>query len=725
MTLTIKEREVMLAIFNSEYSDGSIDCCPWSWSVTDGSRSRAGVLSSLCKKGMISVWNHGEGSARDQVCAFTDEGKRFMKGILAEEAKASDTNAQAPDHGAKGGEVSCSDCGDSGIVVVWDGGLPEERRVYTCRECQSADRGAKGGSASSPSVDGGKVPHVTSNAVAENPAGASYLSPGVLRYATEPTRIDPEPKGKLGFVSLARAVQFVVWVRRHYTNDCWVNAQTYTVHSRNHYLWEELAKFQETFGKYGEDPATTEEAGARVLTRGPWAQLHSFPHCLCPDGKRRLATVTGEADTFFSVPARVTVKGRTVTGFVMARELADGSEDWAFYPNKSGKNAAVFEKEAFESTTAESGRKGGEASSPMLLAHVPGITVGEIADAWANHPRLTNEQAMELAQGDTVYTQWGPYHVAKVKRVHDGRPSYGGIPEVVVYTPEGLSHLPGNLSLFPLLAPDPGAQESGAKGGSAGSAVAPARDAGIDYGMGHANVDRETGIRYGVIAQNSLCQESLHESLEPDYGDATCPACGGEVIDSSEVKHWELWRKRMEAKGQHGCFDYACLSCRMGYDSGECFPEEALSWELEVGGEYDAHGAFDNTCLFVTRSPYYTHAVFCSPCAPGAGDLDSPAEGGVRTFCLGHDWFDGGVAPYPVYRVSDDSRVPSRLESWRVEYRFKDGRFADEWFDMGTTFDSADHAQEAAAEYNERWAFREHRAVAPIPADPAQLALAL
>ena len=25
--------------------------------------------------------------------------------------------------------------------------------------------------------------------------------------------------------------------------------------------------------------------------------------------------------------------------------------------------------------------------------------------------------------------------------------------------------------------------------------------------------------------------------------------------------------------------------------------------------------------------------------------------------CLGHDWFDSGRAPYPVYRVSDDSEV--------------------------------------------------------------------
>jgi hypothetical protein len=37
---------------------------------------------------------------------------------------------------------------------------------------------------------------------------------------------------------------------------------------------------------------------------------------LCSDGKVRTATFTAEADTFFTVPARVSVNGRTVTGHV-------------------------------------------------------------------------------------------------------------------------------------------------------------------------------------------------------------------------------------------------------------------------------------------------------------------------------------------------------------------------------------------------------------------------
>lgn len=41
---------------------------------------------------------------------------------------------------------------------------------------------------------------------------------------------------------------------------------------------------------------------------------------LCADGVIRTATATAEADTFYTVPARVTVNGRTVTGHVYQRE---------------------------------------------------------------------------------------------------------------------------------------------------------------------------------------------------------------------------------------------------------------------------------------------------------------------------------------------------------------------------------------------------------------------
>lgn len=66
-------------------------------------------------------------------------------------------------------------------------------------------------------------------------------------------------------------------------------------------------------------------ADGTYLTVGyPWG-LYSLPgRVLCSDGKvRALARISETADTFFSVPAAVKVKGRTVSGYV-TMETRDG-----------------------------------------------------------------------------------------------------------------------------------------------------------------------------------------------------------------------------------------------------------------------------------------------------------------------------------------------------------------------------------------------------------------
>ena len=58
---------------------------------------------------------------------------------------------------------------------------------------------------------------------------------------------------------------------------------------------------------------------------------------LCSDGVRRYARLTGEPDTWFSIPASVKVQGKTVTGFVSMAE-----EDVHFTANVNGKNANLL-----------------------------------------------------------------------------------------------------------------------------------------------------------------------------------------------------------------------------------------------------------------------------------------------------------------------------------------------------------------------------------------------
>ncbi len=174
--------------------------------------------------------------------------------------------------------------------------------------------------------------------------------------------------------------------------------------------------------------------------------------------------------------------------------------------------------------------------------------------------------------------------------------------------------------------------------------------AGIDYGHGTTNVDKVTGIRYGVISQHSVSQ-AWCDSAEPDYGKPTCPKCGNEAIESGalpdESEEWEI------AKG--ACSDWGCTHCEYVFDASEAYGDEPQGWNYEGEG-YTLTDCLDFD-IFVLASSFYTFAPFCSPCVPGAGNLDSAGEDGVKTYCLGHDWFEGGKAPYPVYSVETDQLV--------------------------------------------------------------------
>lgn len=74
----------------------------------------------------------------------------------------------------------------------------------------------------------------------------------------------------------------------------------------------------------------------------PFARLLAVRGALCSDGKRRTARVTGEPDTFFSLPARVKVRGRTVTGFLTVDRSDPSVREWRFHANRFGKNGHLL-----------------------------------------------------------------------------------------------------------------------------------------------------------------------------------------------------------------------------------------------------------------------------------------------------------------------------------------------------------------------------------------------
>lgn len=162
---------------------------------------------------------------------------------------------------------------------------------------------------------------------------------------------------------------------------------------------------------------------------------------------------------------------------------------------------------------------------------------------------------------------------------------------------------------------------------------------GIDYGRRKTNID-ETGIRFGVIPHGSV-GSFWYEDSEAIYPEAD------EYMSEEDLEFAE--------------------------PIGFKFEDE----------DYFIHQTTDDPDIWIERSPYFTYAQFCSPCAPGAVYLlneldttDGPLEDN-RGYCLGPEWFEDGVTPYTVYRVSDGSIVPppvkteeellEKIEKWAEE----------------------------------------------------------
>ena len=135
-----------------------------------------------------------------------------------------------------------------------------------------------------------------------------------------------------------------------------------------------------------------------------------------------------------------------------------------------------------------------------------------------------------------------------------------------------------------------------------------------------------------------------------------CPKCGNpavgsgdQTLDAVDTSGWET------ACGE--CPDYACPNCHLIFGGESAYGDAPIGYYTD-DGEYKVINCLDSD-LMVILSPYYTRAQFCSPCCPGAGSLDNPMADGIKTYCLGQDWFEDGQAPYPVFRLADDVLIPN------------------------------------------------------------------
>jgi len=198
------------------------------------------------------------------------------------------------------------------------------------------------------------------------------------------------------------------------------------------------------------------------------------------------------------------------------------------------------------------------------------------------------------------------------------------------------------------------------------------------HGKPIPNQDPATGICYGIISANDVMSEALDDiyqcgtdlgfesalaEVKADVQNATIAAYDAETEEKRLAALWEnewLCDDAANLAGLIADADSQQDAIETVWNEVEQSACDGLSYGESGPYAYDDGETFvradsDND-IWIFKSPFYTLCRECSPCAPNAGYLTSQ-PGSKKTYCLGVDWFENEIAPYPVYRVADDSVV--------------------------------------------------------------------
>lgn len=161
------------------------------------------------------------------------------------------------------------------------------------------------------------------------------------------------------------------------------------------------------------------------------------------------------------------------------------------------------------------------------------------------------------------------------------------------------------------------------------------------------NMNVETGIHYGVIPKNDLfnCAEEFFDHAEDiDYTNNLKEIKENIKSSIEDFMFDDNVKEILELVEEHFNENY----------QGDC----ALM-RYEKDG-FIIKSSNDDCDLFIIKSPYFTLAPFCSPCAMNACYLrDGVKEGeepkGAKAYCLPEDWFsEENPCPYKYWEVKDN-----------------------------------------------------------------------
>ncbi len=140
-----------------------------------------------------------------------------------------------------------------------------------------------------------------------------------------------------------------------------------------------------------------------------------------------------------------------------------------------------------------------------------------------------------------------------------------------------------------------------------------------------ANINPQTGIRYGVVSLQSLADWVFEEFL--NHGtNHTYEAAVAEFRS-------EFFAENPDA--EEDAYEEALQEANDGWQ----FDEEVHSLEKD-GMHLQLSWLGGAPIIFVFQSPHTAKARLCSPCVPNAGDLEHKDEDGELCYDVPADWYE-------------------------------------------------------------------------------------
>ena len=185
----------------------------------------------------------------------------------------------------------------------------------------------------------------------------------------------------------------------------------------------------------------------------------------------------------------------------------------------------------------------------------------------------------------------------------------------------------------------------------------------------NVNVNEKTGIPYGVVSMNSLkdwvwyeiqnnCESLTYRNWEEETRKELQQEVEG-LLEDGEIPEEDVEEANDLINDKEADIDTLkwFLEDIVGDNkhyrdvlSSEYYPDEE-EYEGEIPDEKGSIHVFLSyiggaPTLWVSESPYTSQGRECSPCVPGAVDLDSKCENGFDAYDVPPDWYRTEEDPY-------------------------------------------------------------------------------